>query len=166
MNLNLMLIALIILLICNIVSGYKKGMVKSIISFVSLVVLCIVAALISQGMQSYVKGQLANVIVVVVLLSLLGIVHHLLGVVFFSAKMIAKLPVVHSLDKVLGIVVGVLETVLIIWTIYTFVMILDMGMIGQQVVQYTQDSSILLWFYQHNELAKWVQYIGAQFHLL
>ena len=163
---NLMLIALIILLIFNVVSGYKKGMVKSIISFVSLIVLCILATLITQGMKSYVKGQVANVIVVLILLSLLGIVHHLLGVVFFSAKMISKLPIVQSLDKVLGIVVGILETVLIIWTIYTFIMILDMGMIGQQVVQYTQESTILLWFYQHNELAKWVQYLGAQFHLL
>ncbi len=163
---NLLLIVVAILLLCNIVDGYKKGMVKAIISFVSLIVLCIVVALIANGLQSYLDGEILSVVIMVLLLGVLGIAHHLLGVVFFSAKLIAKLPIVHSLDKVLGIVFGVLETVLIIWTIYTFTMMLDMGVIGKQIMEYTRNSSILTWFYEHNHLAHWVQQLGAQFNIL
>lgn len=162
---NILLIIMGIILICNMVDGYKKGMVRSVISFVSLIVLCIVAALIGNGLQSYFDGEFLNVVIMVFLLCILGIVHHLLGVVFFSAKMISKLPIVHSLDKLLGVVVGVLETVLIIWTIYTFVMMLNMGMIGQQLLEYTRESSILTWFYEHNHLAYWVERLGAQFNI-
>lgn len=160
---NILLIIVAVLLLFNVVDGYKKGMVKSIISFVSLIILCVVTALIGNGLQSYFDGEVLNVVIMVLLLCVLGIVHHLLGIVFFSAKLISKLPIVHSLDKVLGIVVGILETVLIIWTIYTFTMMMDMGMIGTQIVEYTRENSALTWFYEHNYLAYWVQKLGAQF---
>lgn len=162
---NILLIIVAILLFCNMVDGYKKGMVKAIISFVSLIVLCIVVALIGNGLQSYLDGEFLSVVIMVLLLCVLGIAHHLLGVVFFSAKLVAKLPIVHSLDKLLGIVFGVLQTVLILWTIYTFTMMMDMGIIGNQIVEYTQNNSILTWFYEHNYLAHWVQQLGAQFQI-
>lgn len=163
---NILLIIVGIVLLCNIVDCYKKGMVKSVISFVSLIVLCIVVALSGNGLQSYLDGEMLNVIIMVLLLAVLGIVHHLLGALFVPAKLIVKLPIVKSLDKVLGIVVGILETVLILWTIYTFIMILDMGMIGQQLLEYTQNNPILLWFYQNNYLAYCVEQLGAQFNIL
>lgn len=163
---NILLIIVGIVLLCSIVDGYKKGMVKSIISFVSLIVLCIVAALISNGLQSYLDGDFVKIVIMVLLLCVLGIAHHLLGIVFFSAKLISKLPIIHSVDKILGVVFGILETILILWTIYTFIMILDMGMIGQQLLEYTRENSILTWFYEHNYLAHWVEQLGVQFHLL
>ena len=162
---NILLIILVILLIYNVADGYKKGMVRAIISFVSLIVLCIVAALISNALNSYFDGEILKVVIMVLLLCILGIAHHLLGIVFFSAKIVSKLPIVHSVDKLLGIVVGILETVLILWTIYTFMMILDMGVIGQHLIEYTKESSILVWFYEHNYLARWVEQLGAQFHI-
>uniref|UniRef100_UPI00405741C0 CvpA family protein n=1 Tax=Acetatifactor sp. TaxID=1872090 RepID=UPI00405741C0 len=165
MEINILLIIIAVLLFCNIVDGYKKGAVKAIISFVSLIVLCIVVALIGNGLQSYFDGEMINVVIMVLLLAVLGIVHHLLGVIFFSAKLVSKLPIVHSVDKLLGIVVGILETVLILWTIYTFTMMMDMGMIEGQIIEYTRNNSILTWFYEHNYLAYWVQQLGAQFQI-
>lgn len=163
---NILLIIVLLLLLFNVVGGYKKGMVREIISFVSMIVMCVVIALIGNGLKSYFEGELLGVVVVVLLLCLLGIAHHLLGVVFFSAKIISKLPVVHWLDKLLGVVVGILETILILWTIYTFIMMLDMGMVEQLALTYTQDSSILTWFYEHNYLAGWLQQIQPQITFL
>lgn len=162
---NLLLIVAALFLLCKVVDGYKKGMVKEIISFVSLVILCVVLTLIANGVNSYFDGEYAKLVMVVVLLVVLGLVHHLLGVLFFSAKMIVKLPIVHWLDKVLGIVVGILETVLIIWTIYTFIMLMDLGAIGQQILIYTEESEILLWFYQHNYLAYLLEHFSSEINL-
>lgn len=163
---NILLIIVLLLLLFNVVGGYKKGMVREIISFVSMIVMCVVIALIGNGLKSYFEGELLGVVVVVLLLCLLGIAHHLLGVIFFSAKIISKLPIVHWLDKLLGVVVGILETILILWTIYTFIMMLDMGMVEQLALTYTQDSSILTWFYEHNYLAGWLQRIQPQITFL
>ena len=156
---NILSIVVLIVLLWKITQGYKRGMVKEIISFVSLIVLCIVAALIVNGMQSYMEKQFVGVVIAVLLLCVVGIVHHLLGVVFFSAKLISKLPVIHWADKLLGMVAGVLETVLILWTVYLFIMKSGLGMLGQQILVYTQENPILSWLYRYNFLAMWVEEI-------
>lgn len=163
---NLLLIIAAVILVCSVINGYKKGMVKSIISFVSLIILCIVVALLANGLNSYLDGEFLNVVIMVLLLAVLGIVHHLLGVVFFSAKLIAKLPIISSVDKLLGIVVGALQTVLVLWTVYMLTMLLDLGTIGELIKDYTRNSEILTWFYENNYLAHFVEQLGAKFTAL
>ena len=78
LSINILLIIVIIAAIGKACDGYKKGMVKEIISLVSMLILCGVIALIAGGVSSYHDGKMVHVIVTVVLLGLLGIVHHLL----------------------------------------------------------------------------------------
>ena len=150
---NIMLIVVGIFLLYKVVDGYKKGMVKEIISFISLIIMCVVAVLLANALHSYLEQEIVSMIVMVLLLLVVGLLHHALGLVFFSAKLLSKLPVIHWLDKLLGIVVGVMETVLILWTVYTFIMYFEMGMIGEQILAYTKESPILTALYQYNYLA-------------
>lgn len=154
---NILLLAVIAFTILKVVDGYKKGMVKEIISFVSLVVMCIVVLLLGVGLRSYMEKEIVGVVIALLLLVILGIAHHVLKIVFFSAKLISKLPIVHSVDKLFGVVVGVLEVVLILWTIYTFIMYFEMGMLGNLMIEYSRDSEILTWLYEHNMLADVVE---------
>lgn len=154
---NIMLIVVAVFILIKIVDGYKKGMVKEIISLVTLILMGMTVVLISRGLHSYMEKEIVGVIIAVVLLALLGIVHHLLGVVFFSAKMIAKLPVVHWANKVLGAVFGALEVVLILQIIYVFIMYFKLGMIGQQILEYTRESVVLTKIYHFNVVAKLVE---------
>lgn len=162
MNLNLILIIMAVVLLCMVMGGYKKGMVKSLISLISLLITCVVLFLIGNGLSSYFNGKIFNVILTILLLAAIGLVHHFLNVVFFSAKMIVKLPIVHSLDKLLGIVVGFLETVLIVWTIYAFNAFRDLGTLGQVIVNYTRDSKILTYLYENNYLANLIEQLGQK----
>ena len=154
---NILLLAVIAFTILKVVDGYKKGMVKEIISFVSLVVMCIVVLLQGVGLRSYMEKEIVGVVIALLLLVILGIAHHVLKIVFFSAKLISKLPIVHSVDKLFGVVVGVLEVVLILWTIYTFIMYFEMRMLGNLMIEYSRDSEILTWLYEHNMLADVVE---------
>jgi len=163
---NILLIVVGVVLLYNVVDCYKKGMVRSIISFISLIILCVVVALIGKGVRSYFEGEFLNVAIMVLLLCVVGLVHHLLGVLFFPVKLISKLPIVKSVDKMLGIVVGILQTILVLWTVYIFATMLNMGMIGEQILQYKEDNPILLWLYKNNYLAYWVQWLDAQIHIL
>ena len=152
MNLNLLLIITAVILLCMVMDGYKKGMVRSLISLF----------LLGNALSSYFDGRFFNVIITLLLLAAIGLVHHLLNVVFFSAKVISKLPIVHSLDKLLGIVVGILETVLIVWTIYAFDIFRDLGTLGQVIVDYTRDSKILTCLYENNYLAYLIEQLGQK----
>lgn len=156
-NLNIMLVIVVIAVFIKMVSGYKKGIVKEVISLVSLVVLSVVAALIAYGVNSYHDGRVFNVIVIVILLILLLTAHHMLGLVFFSAKLATKLPVIHFVDKLLGIVFGAFEVILVLWTLYAFMMMMDIGDIGQTILTYTEKSKALTWIYEHNYLAKGIE---------
>lgn len=165
-SINLLLIGLIVLAAINMVGGYKKGMVRAVVSLVSMVVLCVVVLLLANGISSYNDGNLFSVALTVILLAVLGLVHHLLGVVFFSAKMVSKLPVIRHLDKLMGILFGLLETVLILWTVYTFVMMMDLGIIGDMIIVWTEGSPVLTWLYQHNYLAYGIQYLLSEFSFI
>ena len=163
---NILSIIVLIVLILKMIEGYKQGMVKEIISFVSLLVLCVVVALISCGLQSFMEKEFLGVVIAVLLLGLLGIAHHLLGLVFFSAKLISKLPIIHWADKLLGIVAGALETLVILWTVFIFAMNASLGMLGQQVLMYTQESEILSWLYRYNLLAKLLEHISGNINFM
>ena len=162
MNVNLLLIIMAVVLLCMVADGYKKGMVKSLVSLISLLITCVVLFLVGNALSSYFDGRFFNLILTLLLLAAIGLVHHLLNAVFFSAKMISKLPVVHSLDKLLGVVVGILETVLIVWTIYAFNIFRDLGTLGQVIVDYTRDSKILTCLYENNYLAYLIEQLGQK----
>ncbi len=154
---NILLVIVIILAIYKAADGWKKGMVKEIISLISMAVLCAMAVLIAKGVSSYHGGEIFQAIVAAVLLAALVIVHSLLKVVFFSAKLVSKLPVIHSVDKLLGVVFGVIEVVLLLWTVYTLVMMMDLGAIEQLIVSCTEENSVLRWLYEHNYLAYFIE---------
>ncbi len=163
---NLLVVFLLLVLAWKVYEGYHKGMVREIISFVSLIVLCIMAVLLASALQSYTEKEFVGVAVSVLLLVVILIAHHLLGLVFFSAKLISKLPIIHGLDKLLGIAVGVMETVILLWTAYTFLMTFETGMLGQMVFAYTQDTPILLMLYRCNLLADWISSIRENISFL
>lgn len=154
---NLMLIIVLLFLVVKIVDGYKKGMVKEVISFVSLIVMCVVVVLIGAGLHSYMEKKIIGVIIAIFLLSILGIAHHLLGVVFLAGKLIVKLPIISWVDKLLGMVAGALEVILVLWTLYTFTMHFGLGAIGQKIVECTQQSKLLSLIYEYNMLAPIVE---------
>ena len=165
MSFNLLQIIMVVVLVCMVMDGYKKGMVRSLISLISLLITCVMLFLVGNALSSYFDGRFFSLILTLLLLGAIGVVHHLLNVVFFSAKMISKLPIVHGLDKLLGIVAGILETVLIVWTIYAFNIFRDLGTLGQVIVDYTRDSEILTYLYENNYLAYLIEQLGQKLPL-
>lgn len=153
-NVNILLIILAAAALFKAVDGYRKGVVKEVVSLISLVVLCIVAALIGYGVNSYHDGKVFNVAVIVILLILLVTVHRLVSLALFPARLASKLPAVSFVDKLLGILFGLFEVVLLLWTLYAFLMIMDIGGIRQTILECTRESALLTWLYDHNYLAR------------
>lgn len=163
---NWLMIIVAVVLVWRIAEGIHRGMVKEIVSFVSLIVLCLAVGLLGTALSKYMEKDIVSMIVAIILLLLLCIAHRLLSLVFFSAKLIAKLPVIHSVDKLLGAVIGVLETVLLLWTVFTLVMTFDMGVLEQFIITYTNDSAILTFFSKYNLLQNLVDFLAAKMNLL
>ena len=163
---NLLLIIVGILLIWRVVEGLRVGMVREIISFVSLIVMSVAVVLLGIALSSYMDKDVIKTIVAIILFLVLCIVHRIISVVFFSAKVISKLPVVHGLDRLLGGVVGVLETVIIVWVIFALVMSFGLGVLGDQILLYTKESRVLSFLYENNYLAYWVSILSEKASLI
>lgn len=159
---NIVLLVAIVLFVIKILEGYKRGMVKEIISLITLALICIVVVIVGAGLHFVKSSQIAGVLVAVLLLALLGIAHHFLRLIFFSAKLITNLPVISFGNKILGMVVGALEVLLLLWTVYTFAMYYDLGGIGDIIIEGTKESAILSKIYSFNLLAPIVEGVLAK----
>lgn len=162
---NVLLLIIGVVLIWRVVEGFRVGMVKEVISFVSLIVMSIAIVLLGVTLSSYMKKEVMQMVVAVILLLVLCIVHRIIRLIFFSAKMVSHLPVVHGVDRLLGGVVGVLEAVLIVWVMFSLVMSFGMGVPGQQILLSVKESPILTWLYEHNYLAYWIGNLSEKISL-
>ena len=50
-----------------------------------------------------------------------------------------------------------------LWMVYTLIMMLDMGAIGQILLSYTEESEILTFIYRHNFLAYGIEQLLSKF---
>lgn len=158
---NWLLILTILILIWRVAEGAHRGMVKELLSFVSLIVLSLAVVILGMLLGRYFQKDVIGMAVAVLLLLILGIVHSLFGLVFFPAKLIAKLPLVRSLNKLLGAVVGIPETILVVWTAYCLMKIYANDMIWALMQQYIRDSRLLSLLYQRNYLQYLVDRCGT-----
>ena len=163
---NWLFIIFVLLLLWRISAAYKKGMVKEIISFVTLLVLSVAIALIGTAVLSYLEQDILSLIIAVVLLIVLCVANQIISIAFFPAKVLAKLPVISFADKVCGAVIGVLETILILWTLYTLMVTINMGAIGQQIFVWVQENAVLRFLYEYNYLAKWIGMLSDKLSIL
>ena len=163
---NWLFIIFILLLLWRVSAAYKKGMVKEIISFVTLLVLSVAIALIGTAVLSYLEQDILSLIIAVVLLIVLCVANQIISIAFFPAKVLAKLPVISFADKVCGAVIGVLETILILWTLYTLMVTINMGAIGQQIFVWVQENAVLRFLYEYNYLANWIGMLSDKLSIL
>lgn len=152
MTVNLFFILFAAFLLGKMIEGNKRGMIKEIISFITLIILGIVTVLLVNGLRSYLQKEMVNLVVCIIILLIVSIVHQIIRVFFFTAKLVSKLPVIHWVDKLAGIIVGALEGVLFLWILYFFIMLLDLGSISEWILKSTMENEVLSWLYSHNYL--------------
>lgn len=162
---SILLIIVVLVAAFKVQSGFKKGMVKELISLVTLLVTAIMIALLACAFHTYMKKEIVGLIITVILLVFLGSINHFLKIIFFSLKAISKLPVVSLLNKLLGAVFGFCEVVVLLQLLYFMINTFGLGKIGSQIVTYTMNTPVLYFFYQHNWVAdllnRLVQSIGS-----
>ena len=108
------LIIIALIFIWRMVVGFKKGMVQELISLVAMAVAGVCVVLILGAIGSYSDKEIAQVVQMVAVRLAVCLVYRLVNVLFTSLQLIAKLPIVRWLDKVLGIVVGFAEAGLMV----------------------------------------------------
>ncbi len=108
------LIMIVLIFIWRMVTGFKKGMVQELLSIIASVAAGICMLLIFGAVGSYFENKIGEVIKIVVVLLVFCAVYRLINVLFTSLKLISKLPIVKSVDKLMGVVVGFVEAAVLV----------------------------------------------------
>lgn len=141
--------------------GYKHGMVKELKAFLSFLVSAFSIVLICKTISAYLNENGMSMFVSILLLIILGIGFKILKLVFFSAETIARLPVIHLADKVLGIVMGAIEIIAVSWAFFLVLDMLDhfhLGIFAKMAAAYIKDSNFLTYLYTNNLFRKLLEH--------
>lgn len=96
------------------VVGFKKGMVQELLSLVAMAVSGVCVVLILGALGNYLNHEIGKMVQIITVLLVVCFVYRLISILFTSLKLVSKLPIVKSVDKLLGIVVGLVEAGLIV----------------------------------------------------
>lgn len=157
---NYLLIIILLVLIWRMAAGYKIGMVKELQAFVTLLVTSASVVLICKIITAYTDGERIIMAINILLLVILGVCFSILKLVFFSAKAIANLPVIHLADKILGIAIGAAEVLLMIWAFCLFIDTFSTGTFAKLALSYIEENKLLSYIYSNNLLEQLFEYIS------
>lgn len=108
---------IVLLIVWRMVAGFRKGLVRELLSLIALAIGGLSAYLILGAVGSYLNREIGRMLQIILILLVIGAVYKLISLLFTSLKLVSKLPVVHGADKLLGSVLGVLEGLAIVWYI-------------------------------------------------
>ncbi len=105
---------IVLIFIWRITVGFKRGMVKEIVSLIATAVGGFCVVLILSAINSYMDKEIGQLVQVIIALFIICIGYRLAHLVLTSIGLAVKLPVLKGLDKILGAVIGFIEAGVIV----------------------------------------------------
>ncbi len=152
-SLNWLLFSIAILLVINVINGFKKGFVKELINCISLAVLSLLIVLLSAVLKDYTTRQFVQMIMVIIMILALILAFKLIKMALDGVKVLASLPVISGVNKLLGGIFGVAETLVVVWFAFCLIGMFDLGVVNEYIYTYIHNSEILAYLYEHNMIA-------------
>ncbi|MCR4677134.1 MAG: CvpA family protein [Lachnospiraceae bacterium] len=147
---NVPFLVLVLFLVIKIIVGFKRGAVKELCSFVSAIIAAVVVLLIGFAIRKYIDQDRVIFIVTLLLLFLMITIYRILSLFFTTLKIIAKLPGVSAVNKLLSVPVVICEVIIVTWTVYCVVMVFDQGAFAKCIFDCVQANPIMKFLYEYN----------------
>ncbi len=149
-SVNLTLIIGIILIAIGIRAGFGIGLTKGLSHLIALIVTVVTLFLILMIRSSIHYGHIRSGIVYIVTLVILGAVYGVVKLILKSAHKVSELPILHQLDKLAGIAVGIMWVAIIYMVVIALAHRGLFGSFGEMVVKDVHDSTILTYINAYN----------------
>lgn len=156
------LVALIFLII-RIVISYKRGFVKEICGLVALIFAAVIVLLLSFGFRAHFDEYKLIAWASIVLVILMLVLYKLIDTILTTLKIMAKLPGINWVDKVLGPVFAICETIVIIWGVYCVTMVMDQGAFHDIIISSVRHNIIMKALYEYNYLYVFIAQFNSEF---
>ncbi len=149
---NLLLIIMAVLLVWRISAGLKRGVVREVISLVNILFAALVIGLACMITNAYHAQNYFAILIMGIIIIVLSIIYSILKLVFFPAKILSKLPVISGMDRLLGLFMGIAETLICFWILCYATMYFEFGTLSEQILLMIKESELLVTLYEYNLL--------------
>ena len=105
---------IVLIFLWRITAGFKKGMVREIVSLIATIVAGFCLLLILGAVGSYMDREMGRLAQIIAVLAAVCVVYRLVNLLFTSLKLITHLPVIKGFDKILGAALGFCEAAVIV----------------------------------------------------
>lgn len=159
MSINVLEIIIIVFLAMGIIQGFKRGLIEGVMSLLTSLLGIVVLVVLAKGVGNFIQGSYINVLMALILLIIINIFHKIGRFLLDSFKLVGRLPVIHSLDKIAGVFLGLAESVVFIWLIFILAGVFHPFEIHQWITAQVYESTLLTMLYKTNGLILLLQYL-------
>ncbi len=154
MDMNVTLLAIVILAVWMMIRGFKKGMAKELSGLVALFAAFVVLALGLMLVASFTEGEMTNTLYSVILLVVFGLAYGIVKFILRSARAVSSLPIIKFFDSVLGIGVGLVKALLIVWIVFMLGANNYLGPVSARIIQDIEGNTFLKLLFEFNFFVK------------
>lgn len=154
MDMNVTLLAVVILAVWMMIRGFKKGMAKELSGLVALFAAFVVLALGLMLVASFTEGEMTNTLYSVILLVVFGLAYGIVKFILRSARAVSSLPIIKFFDSVLGIGVGLVKALLIVWIVFMLGANNYLGPVSARIIQDIEGNTFLKLLFEFNFFVK------------
>lgn len=153
---NIVFFVVLVLMIGGGLKGYKRGMVEELNKTIALILALVAIAMFVVAVKGYMDHETLRAILGVVCMTIAILVYRITDFILSALKMISTIPVIRGVNRLLGMGVGIIEAVLLIWAIFVVVVAFEFGGASDYILTNVKDNAFLTYLFQHNYLAHFV----------
>ena len=130
--------------------GYRKGFSREMKRFISLITTFLVLVMLILLVSAFMEQNVKAITVALAMLTATGLAYRTVKIFLRSIHIMSYLPLLGFGNRILGSVAGVIEAMMIFWLIYFLIESVPTGAFGIQIMEWTQESTILQNLYRKN----------------
>lgn len=149
----------IVIYIWRIFIGSRNGLVDEVEALADIVIISFAVVAGITVIESIMEKNLIGFLVSGIILLVILLARKLIKAVFFLLKLVAELPIINGLNKLLGFLAGVTEATVLVWVGFAVISCLKIPVNGYVLSELITSNIFLDFLYQHNLLYNVIQKI-------
>lgn len=149
-DLNILLIIVVSIMALGAVWGWKRGLIEGVIRIISCLLGILVLVIAAKGVGNFIQKSYVKVLMAVILLLAVRIIYRTVKLLTDTFKLVRAVPVGKFADKIAGTVLGLAESVVIIWVMFLIIGVFDRMGLNAWMLEQVEKSDFLTMLYYSN----------------
>jgi uncharacterized membrane protein required for colicin V production len=164
MEINVLLIIVALIFVAGAIGGWRQGLIEGVIGLVSCLLGLLVLALLVAGVGDFMSKSYVRVAVAFVLLAVISAIYKVVKLVLDAFKLLRAIPIGKLADKLAGIVLGLAESLFIVWLVFFALDNVTIMNVNEWVMGQVAGNGMLTSLYNSNIIYSIISKITSEIH--